>query len=192
MEKNSLHNYKIQSGRKPGISAIACQLCSLPPSDLHPRTLAAPDVCLPHAGYGGHLLTGWLSHDPHGRRGPVPHHHQPPHQRCHSGTELLAIFGTVGLTLLQLCMYCISGNFCTVKGSREKISRSKIFALLAFHENLTRGENIRCHHPRQLLQQIRKRKKPSVLHLVGNVGHTGSILVWLFGPNLASMPALMV
>jgi len=97
MENNFLHNYKIQSGLKPGINAIACHLCSLPPSDLHPRTLTATDVCLPHAGHGGHLLTGWLSHDPHGRRGPVPHHHQPPHQRCHSGT--------VALTLLQLGMY---------------------------------------------------------------------------------------
>ena len=42
---------------------------------------------------------------------------------------------------------------------------------------------VRCHpqyHPRRLLQQIKKWKKPSVLHLVGNVGHTGSIVltVW--------------
>ena len=38
--------------------------------------------------------------------------------------------------------YRISGKFRVIKGSREKISRSKIFAVWAFHENLTRGENI--------------------------------------------------
>jgi len=38
--------------------------------------------------------------------------------------------------------YRISGNFRVTKGSREKISRSKIFAVWAFHENLTRGENV--------------------------------------------------
>jgi len=36
----------------------------------------------------------------------------------------------------------ISGNFRVIKGSREKISRSKIFAVWAFHENLTRGEKV--------------------------------------------------
>ena len=39
-------------------------------------------------------------------------------------------------------MYRISGNFRVIKGSCEKISRSKIFAVWAFHENLTRGENV--------------------------------------------------
>ena len=38
--------------------------------------------------------------------------------------------------------YRISGNFRVIKGSREKISRSKIFAVWAFHENLTHGENV--------------------------------------------------
>ena len=32
------------------------------------------------------------------------------------------------------------------------------------------------YHSRQLLQQIKKWKKPSVPHLVGNVGHTGSMV----------------
>jgi len=36
----------------------------------------------------------------------------------------------------------ISGNFCLIKGSHEKVSQSKIFALWTFHENLTRGENV--------------------------------------------------
>ena len=38
--------------------------------------------------------------------------------------------------------YRISENFHVIKGSREKISRSKIFTVWAFHENLTRGENV--------------------------------------------------
>ena len=38
--------------------------------------------------------------------------------------------------------YRISGNFRVIKGSRERISRSKIFAVWAFHENLTHGENM--------------------------------------------------
>ena len=38
--------------------------------------------------------------------------------------------------------YRISGNFRVIKGSREKILRSKIFALWAFRENLTRGANM--------------------------------------------------
>jgi len=33
------------------------------------------------------------------------------------------------------------------------------------------------YHPRRLLQQIEKWKKPSVLHLVGNLGHTGSTVL---------------
>jgi len=37
-------------------------------------------------------------------------------------------------------IYRISGNFRVIKGSREKISRSNIFVVWAFHENLTRGE----------------------------------------------------
>ena len=36
--------------------------------------------------------------------------------------------------------YRISGNFRIIKGSHEKNSRSKIFVLLAFPQNLTRGE----------------------------------------------------
>ena len=39
-------------------------------------------------------------------------------------------------------LYRISGNFRVIKGSREKISRSKIFALRAFREKLTLGENV--------------------------------------------------
>ena len=41
-------------------------------------------------------------------------------------------------------------------------------------------QEVRCrpqYHPRRLLQQIEKWKKPSVPHLVGNVGHTGSIVL---------------
>jgi len=33
------------------------------------------------------------------------------------------------------------------------------------------------YHPRRSLQQIEKWKKPSVLHLVGNVGHSGSVVL---------------
>jgi len=46
-------------------------------------------------------------------------------------------------------------------------------------------QEVRCrpqYHPRQLLQQIEKWKKPSVLRLVSKVGHIGR----LFGPKLAS------
>ena len=49
---------------------------------------------------------------------------------------------TLPLIFRSLGMYRISGNFHVIKGSREKFSRSKIFALWAFHENLTRGENV--------------------------------------------------
>ena len=38
------------------------------------------------------------------------------------------------------CNYRISGNFRVIKCSRGKNSRSKIFALRAFRENLTRGK----------------------------------------------------
>ena len=38
--------------------------------------------------------------------------------------------------------YCISRNFRVIKGSREKISQSKIFVLWGFHETLTCGENV--------------------------------------------------
>ena len=41
-------------------------------------------------------------------------------------------------------------------------------------------QEVRCrlqYHPRRLLQQIEKWKKPSVPHLVGNLGHTGSIVL---------------
>ena len=41
-------------------------------------------------------------------------------------------------------------------------------------------QEVRCrpqYHPRRLLQQIEKWMKPSVPHLVGNVGHTGSIVL---------------
>ena len=38
--------------------------------------------------------------------------------------------------------YCISGNFRVIKVHVKKISRSKIFALWDFHENLTRGKNM--------------------------------------------------
>jgi len=39
-------------------------------------------------------------------------------------------------------MYRILGNFSVIKGSHEKISLSKSFALWAFHENITHGENM--------------------------------------------------
>ena len=41
-------------------------------------------------------------------------------------------------------------------------------------------QEVRCrpqYHPRRLLQQIEKWKKPSIPHLVGNVGHSGSIVL---------------
>jgi len=41
-------------------------------------------------------------------------------------------------------------------------------------------QEARCrpqYHPRRLQQQIKKWKKPCVPHLVGNLGHTGSIVL---------------
>ena len=68
--------------------------------------------------------------------------------------------------------YCISGNFHVIKGSREKNSRSKIFVVWAFHENLTRGENVEeygrgwcirgCHVYHEILEQL-----PEQLHYDG-------------------------
>ena len=43
---------------------------------------------------------------------------------------------------VEVVRYRISGNFHVIKSSREKNSQSKIFAVWAFHENLTRGENM--------------------------------------------------
>ena len=68
--------------------------------------------------------------------------------------------------------YRISGNYRIIKGSREKISRSNIFAVWAFNGNLTRGEIVEengrdrcirgCHvyHEiwEQLLEQFDKKK----------------------------------
>ena len=63
-----------------------------------------------------------------------------------------------------------------------KISRTKFFlqrntvTVFLIQEVLCRPQ----YHPRRVLQQIEKWKKPSVPHLVGNLGHTGSIVltVW--------------
>ena len=60
-----------------------------------------------------------------------------------------------------------------------KISRTKFF-LQRNTVTVFLMQEVRCHpqyHPRRLLQQIKKWKKPSVPHLVGNVGHTGSIIL---------------
>ena len=60
-----------------------------------------------------------------------------------------------------------------------KISRTKFFlqrntvTVFLIQEVLCRPQ----YHPRRLLQQIEKWKKPSVPHLVGNVGNTGSIVM---------------
>ena len=83
-----------------------------------------------------------------------------------SVSKVAIIVGSCGDTLLAPA-YCISGNFRIIKGSREKISQSKIFAVWAFHENLTCGENVEygrdwcirdCHvYPKiweQLLEQL--------------------------------------
>ena len=60
-----------------------------------------------------------------------------------------------------------------------KISRTKFFLQ---RNTVTEFliQEVRCrlqYHPRRLLQQIEKWKKPSVPHLVGNLGHTGSIVL---------------
>ena len=55
-----------------------------------------------------------------------------------------------------------------------KISRTKFF-LQRNTVTIFLIQVVRCrpqYHPRRLLQQIEKWKKPSVPHLVGNVGHT--------------------
>ena len=75
-------------------------------------------------------------------------------------------------------------KLCTSKIRRYMVAKT------AWCQPLSSPWNI-SHHPRQLLQQIKKWKKPFVPHLVGNMGHTGSI-VWPFRPNLASTPAIMV
>ena len=60
-----------------------------------------------------------------------------------------------------------------------KISRT-IFFLQRNTVTVFLIQEVRCrpqYHPRRLLQQIEKWKKPSVPHLVGNLGHTGSIVL---------------
>jgi len=70
----------------------------------------------------------------------------------------------------------------------KKISRlsvtTKISRMKFFLQQNTIAEfliqEVRCclqYHPRRLLQQIEKWKKPSVPHLVRNLGHTGSIVL---------------
>ena len=60
-----------------------------------------------------------------------------------------------------------------------KISRTKFFLQ---RNTVTEFliQEVRCrlqYHPRRLLQQMEKWKKLSVPHLVGNLGHTGSIVL---------------
>ena len=60
-----------------------------------------------------------------------------------------------------------------------KISRTK-FSLQRNTVTVFLIQEVRCrpqYHPWRLLQQIEKWKKPSVPHLVGSVGHTGSIVL---------------
>jgi len=60
-----------------------------------------------------------------------------------------------------------------------KISRTKFF-LQRNTVTVFLIQEVHCrpqYHPRRLLQQIEKWKKPSVPCLVGNVGHTGSIVL---------------
>jgi len=60
-----------------------------------------------------------------------------------------------------------------------KISRAKFF-LQRNTVTVFLILEVRCrpqYYPRRLLQQIEKWKKPSAPHLVGNVGHTGSIVL---------------
>jgi len=60
--------------------------------------------------------------------------------RCFTCTAVATSFIT--LYVSSTCTLPYIGNFRVIKGSREKISRSKIFAVWAFHENITRGENV--------------------------------------------------
>ena len=74
---------------------------------------------------------------------------------------------------------------------RKFLLLKKIFVVVSNHENYMHEQRntltvfliqgVCCcpqYHPGQLLQQVKKWEKPSVLHLVGNVGHMGSITVW--------------
>jgi len=87
------------------------------------------------------------------------------------------------------CISCINTvyreTFAVKKFSRlsvaTKISRTEFFLQ---RNTVTEFliQEVRCrlqYHPRRLMQQIEKWKKPSVPHLVGKLGHTGSIHVVL-------------
>ena len=93
------------------------------------------------------------------------------------------------------------GKFPRNKGSREKISRSKIFALWAFHANLTHGENVEeygrdwcicgCHvyHEiwRQLLKQLHHggrhtcQFRPEQSDYTAHMAHVSTIKIMRYG-----------
>ena len=71
--------------------------------------------------------------------------------------------------------YCISRNFRVIKGSREKISQSKIFVLWGFHETLTCGENVEEYGRDWCIRGC------YVYHEIWEQLYTGAVTLWWQG-----------